>query len=65
MYDDTELYDKIRDLLTDSVTDIFLKLQEEYNIECGDCPPDVERDLDDSIDELSETIKVAFKIQLD
>ena len=60
-----ELYEKIRDMLNDSVTDIFLKLQDEYHIECGDCPPDIEWDLDNSIDDLAEQIKIAFKFQMD
>lgn len=60
-----ELYEKIRDMLNDSVTDIFLKLQDEYKIECGDCPPDIELDLDNSIDDLAEQIKIAFKFQMD
>lgn len=60
-----ELYEKIRDMLNDSVTDIFLKLQEEYHIECGDCPPDLEWDLNNSIDDLAEQIKIAFKFQMD
>ena len=59
-----ELYEKIRDMLNDSVTDIFLKLQDEYNIECGDCPPDLEWDLSNSIDDLAETMKTAIKIQM-
>lgn len=60
-----ELYERIRDLLNDSVTEIFLKLQDEYNIECGDCPPDLEWDLNNSIDDLAETMKNAIKIQMD
>ena len=60
-----ELYEKIRDMLNDSVTEIFLKLQEEYKIECGDCPPDLEWDLNNSIDDLAETMKTAIKIQMD
>lgn len=60
-----ELYEKIRDMLNDSVTDILLKLQDEYKIECGDCPPDIELDLDNSIDDLAEQIKIAFKFQMD
>lgn len=59
-----ELYNKIRDLLDDSVTDIFLKLQDEYNIECGDCPPLMEYELNDCVDELAESIKKAFLIQM-
>lgn len=60
-----ELYERIRDLLNDKVTEIFLELQEEYNIECGDCPPDLELDLSNSIDDLAENIKAAFKYQMD
>lgn len=60
-----ELYERIRDLLNDSITDIFVKLQEEYKIECGDCPPDLEWDINNSIDNLAETIKTAIKIQMD
>lgn len=60
-----EMYEVIREMLTDSVTDIFLKLQEEYKIKCGDCPPDLEWDLSNSIDDLAETMKTAIKIQMD
>lgn len=60
-----ELYERIRDMLQDSVTDIFLKLQEEYHIECSDCPPDIEWDLNNSIDDLAETMKTAIKMQMD
>lgn len=59
-----EIYEKIRDMLNDSVSDIFLKLQKEYNIECGDCPPDLEWDINNSIDDLAETMKTAIKIQM-
>ncbi len=60
-----ELYERIRDMLQDSVTEIFLKLQEEYNIECNDCPPDLEWDINNTIDDLAETMKTAIKIQMD
>ena len=59
-----ELYERIRDLLNDSITDIFVKIQDEYKIECGDCPPDLEWDLNNSIDDLAETMKTAFVLQI-
>ncbi len=60
-----ELYERIRDLLNDKVTEIFIDLQKEYDIECGDCPADLEWDLNNSIDDLAEQIKAAIKIQMD
>lgn len=59
-----ELYERIRDLLNDSVTEIFLKLQEEYKIECGDCPTDLEWDISNAVDDLAETMKTAFVFQM-
>lgn len=58
------MYEKIFDLLNDAVTDIFLKLQDEYGVECGDCPPMIEIDLDKATGELAEVIKEAFEYQL-
>lgn len=59
-----ELYERIRDLLNDKVAEIFTELQKEYDIEYEDCPPDLEWDLSNSIDDLAETIKTAVKIQM-
>lgn len=58
------MYEKIFDLLNDAATNIFLKLQDEYGVECGDCPPMIEIDLDKATGELAEVIKEAFVYQL-
>ena len=58
------MYEKIFDLLNDATKDIFLKLQDEYGVECGDCPPMIEIDLDKATGELAEVIKEAFVYQL-
>ena len=60
-----ELYERIRDLLNDSITDIFVKIQDEYKIECGDCPPDLEWDMNNAVDDLAEQMKTAFVLQMD
>lgn len=59
-----ELYEKIREKLADSVVDIFADIQEELNIQCGDCPPLTEYALENSIDDLAENIKTAIKYQM-
>ena len=58
------MYERIFKLLNDAVTDIFLKIQDEYGIEYGDCPPDIGIDLDKATGELSEVIKEAILIKM-
>lgn len=58
------MYERIFKLLNDAVTDIFLKIQDEYGIEYGDCPPDIGIDLDKATGELAEVIKEAVLIKL-
>lgn len=58
------MYERIFKLLNDAVTDIFLKIQDEYGIEYGDCPPDIGIDLDKATGELSEVIKEVIIFQL-
>ncbi len=58
------MYERIFKLLNDAVTDVFLKIQDEYGIKYGDCPPDIVIDLDKATGELSEVIKEAILIKM-
>ena len=59
-----ELYDRITTLLGDAVADIFQKIGEEYNVQYGDCPPDVEYDIDNATEELADQIISAVRLQM-
>lgn len=54
------MYDRIITLLSTSVAEIFCKVAEEYSITCGDCPPDVEYDIDSRIEALAEIMEHAL-----
>lgn len=58
------MHDRISTLLGDAVADIFCKVAEEYSITCGDCPPDVEYDIDTKIEDLAEIMKAALETQI-
>lgn len=57
------MYDKIRELLEDKVTDIFVEIQNEYGITCGDCSPLDEFKLDRAEGELAEIIASVLRNQ--
>lgn len=60
-----ELYDRIQELLGDAIADIFQKIGEEFNIAYGDCPPDVEYDIDNATEELADQIISAVRMNME
>lgn len=60
-----EMYDRIQALLGDAISDIFQKIGEEFNIEYGDCPPDVEYDIDNASEALADQIISAVRMNME
>ena len=59
------MYDKIRELLEDKVTDIFIEIQNEYGVTCGDCSPLDEFELDRAECGLAEIIAQILRNQME
>jgi len=59
------MYNAIFDKLQDKVTDIFIEMQDELGITCGDCAPLDEIALDDAEGELAEIIADMLKKQME
>jgi len=59
------MYDMIFEKLQDKVTDIFLEMQEELGITCGDCAPLDEFALDNAESELAEIIANILRRQME
>lgn len=59
------MYDKIRELLEDKVTDIFIDIQNEYGVTCGDCSPPDEFELDRAEGKLAEIIASVLRSQME
>lgn len=56
--------DRILNLIGDAVAEIFYKVSEEYGIFCGDCPPDIEYDIETAKKDLAEVMWKALDIQI-
>lgn len=56
--------DRINGMITDAVQDIFCKLQEENNIQSGDCPWDAQYDIDCCIEKLAGHIATVIRLNL-
>ena len=58
------MYDKINEMLTDAVREIFTKIQNECGIQYGECPWNIEYDIDSDIESLTEDISKAVAANL-
>lgn len=60
-----EIYEKIRDMLNSSVSEIFTKIADEYKIIYTECPPDLEYDIDEAVEGLAGIMKEAVEFQFE
>lgn len=59
-----ELWEKVLEKLEDKITDLFIEIQDEYNITCGDCEPTDEFELTKSEEELADVITEIIRKQM-
>lgn len=57
------IYEKIYDMINNSVDDIFREIQEEYGVSRSNCPDDFKTDIEDDIHNLTKHIEMIINYQ--